>query len=86
MASAAAVASSNNDALAISIPVKSIIMVWKFKSASNRPCAISAWYGVYAVYHPGFSRTFLKITGGTMVSLYPNPIYDLKTSFLLPSA
>jgi len=46
IASAAAVASSSSDALAISIPVRSPIMVWKFSSASIRPCEISAWYGV----------------------------------------
>ncbi len=43
IASAAAVASSSNEALAISMPVSSLIMVWKFSSASSRPCAISAW-------------------------------------------
>ena len=42
MASAAAVASSNKEAFAISIPVKSVIMVWKFNKLSKRPCAISA--------------------------------------------
>ena len=45
-ASAAAVASSSSEALAISMPVRSAIMVWKLSSASSRPCAISAWYGV----------------------------------------
>ena len=43
IASAAAVPSSNKEALAISIPVNSITIVWKFKMASKRPCAISAW-------------------------------------------
>ena len=43
-------------------------IVWKFSSASSRPCAISAWYGVYAVYQPGFSRMFRWITGGVSVS------------------
>ena len=42
IASAAAVASSNSEALAISMPVSSQTMVWKFSSASSRPCAISA--------------------------------------------
>ena len=46
MASAAAVASSSSEAFAISMPVRSVTMVWKFSSASRRPCAISAWYGV----------------------------------------
>ena len=32
--------------LAKFIEVKSLTIVWKFKSASNLPCAISAWYGV----------------------------------------
>ena len=40
-ASAAAVPSSRSDALAISIPVRSQIAVWKLISASSRPCAIS---------------------------------------------
>ena len=39
---AAAVASSSSDAFAISMPVRSMIMVWKFNRASRRPCAISA--------------------------------------------
>ena len=43
MASAAAVDSSKREALAISIPVISQTMVWKFKSASNLPWLISAW-------------------------------------------
>ncbi len=45
-ASAAAVASSSIDALAMSMPVRSVTMVWKLISASMRPCEISAWYGV----------------------------------------
>ena len=43
MASAAAVASSNSDALANSMPVRSHTMCWKFSKASRRPCDISAW-------------------------------------------
>ena len=46
IASAAAVASSSREALAISSPVRSLIMVWKFSSASSLPCEISGWYGV----------------------------------------
>ncbi|OIQ70965.1 hypothetical protein GALL_474180 [mine drainage metagenome] len=46
MASAAAVASSSIDALAMGIAVRSMIMVWKLTSASMRPWLISAWYGV----------------------------------------
>ena len=46
MPSAAAVASSSREALAISMPVRSAHMVWKLISASMRPCEISAWYGV----------------------------------------
>ena len=42
IASAAAVASSSSDALLISMPVRSVIMVWKLISASMRPCEISA--------------------------------------------
>ncbi len=42
IASAAAVASSSREALAIGMPVRSQTMVWKFSSASSRPCAISA--------------------------------------------
>ncbi len=43
IASAAAVASSSIDALAIAIPVRSVTIVWKLTSASSRPCDISAW-------------------------------------------
>ena len=68
IASAAAVASSSSDALAIGSPVRSAIIVWKFSSASSRPCEISAWYGVYCVYQPGFSRMLRWITGGVMQS------------------
>ena len=64
IASAAAVASSSSEALAISRPVRSETTVWKLSSASSRPCAISAWYGVYAVYHPGFSSTLRCTTWG----------------------
>ncbi|MNO93116.1 hypothetical protein D3C76_847080 [compost metagenome] len=46
MASAAAVASSSSEALAIGRPVRSLIRVWKFSSASRRPWEISGWYGV----------------------------------------
>ena len=42
IASAAAVASSSSDAFAMSSAVRSVIIVWKFSSASSRPCAISA--------------------------------------------
>jgi len=68
MASAAAVASSSSDALAIGSAVRSSTMVWKLSSASSRPCEISAWYGVYCVYQPGSSRTLRRITGGVIVS------------------
>jgi hypothetical protein len=43
MASAAAVPSSRREAPAISSPVRSMTAVWKFRSASRRPCEISAW-------------------------------------------
>ncbi len=46
MASAAAVASSSIEALAISIPVRSLTIVWKLSNASSRPWEISGWYGV----------------------------------------
>ena len=46
IASAAAVASSRSDALASSVPVRSVTIVWKFSSASRRPWEISGWYGV----------------------------------------
>jgi hypothetical protein len=42
-ASAAAVASSSSDALAIGRPVRSTTICWKFSSDSRRPCATSAW-------------------------------------------
>ena len=34
---------SNKEEFAISIPVKSQTIVWKFNKASNLPCEISAW-------------------------------------------
>jgi len=40
---AAAVPSSNNDAFAISNPVKSTIICWKLRSISNLPWATSGW-------------------------------------------
>ena len=43
MASAAAVPSSRSEALATGRPVRSTTIVWKLRSASRRPCAISAW-------------------------------------------
>ena len=45
-ASAAAVPSSSMEALAISMAVRSVTIVWKFSSASRRPWEISGWYGV----------------------------------------
>ena len=68
MASAAAVASSSREAPATGRPVRSETRVWKLISASRRPCEISGWYGVYAVYHPGFSSTFRRMTAGVIVS------------------
>ena len=67
MASAAAVASSSIDALAIAMPVRSQTMVWKLMRASMRPWLISAWYGVYAVYQAGFSRMLRRMTPGVCV-------------------
>ena len=67
IASAAAVASSRSEELASSQPVRSVTIVWKFSSDSRRPCEISAWYGVYCVYQPGFSSTLRWITGGRCV-------------------
>ncbi len=42
-------------------------MVWKFSRASSRPWLISGWYGVYAVYQEGLSRTLRRITPGVIV-------------------
>ncbi len=67
IASAAAVPSSSSEALAVGRPVRSPITVWKLSSASSRPCEISGWYGVYAVYQLGSSSTFRRITGGVIV-------------------
>ena len=67
IASAAAVGSSSSDALARSIAVRSLTIVWKLRSASSRPCEISGWYGVYAVYQAGFSSTLRWMTGGVNV-------------------
>jgi hypothetical protein len=66
--SAAAVASSSSEAFAVCRPVRSATIVWKFSRASSRPCEISGWYGVYAVYQAGFSSTFRRITAGVIVS------------------
>ena len=65
--SATAEDSSSMDAFAVSRPVRSDTMVWKLISASRRPCEISGWYGVYAVYQDGFSRTLRWITLGVSV-------------------
>ena len=67
IASAAAVASSSSDAPDTGSPVSPDTMVWKFSSISSRPCEISGWYGVYAVYQPGFSSRFRRITAGVTV-------------------
>ena len=67
IASAAAVASSSRLALAMGRPVRSSTMVWKLSSASSLPCAISGWYGVYAVYQAGFSSTLRWMAGGVTV-------------------
>ena len=68
MASAAAVPSSSSDALARSMAVSSLTIVWKLSNASSRPWEISGWYGVYAVYQAGFSSTLRRITGGVTVA------------------
>src|SRR5438309_4482710 len=64
IASAAAVASSSREALAIGRAVRSATIVWKLSRASSRPCAISGWYGVYVVYPPGFSTMLRWMTWG----------------------
>ncbi len=67
IASAAAVPSSSREAPDVGRPVRSATIVWKFSSASSRPCEISGWYGVYAVYQAGFSMTLRRMTGGVNV-------------------
>ena len=67
IASAAAVPSSSSEALATGSPVSSLTIVWKLSSASSRPWLISGWYGVYAVYQAGSSRTLRWITAGVIV-------------------
>lgn len=62
IASAAAVPSSSIEAFEMPMPVKSVITCWKFKIASVRPCEISGWYGVYAVYRAGFSKMLRNTT------------------------
>ena len=69
IASAAAVASSSSEAFAVGRPHRSPTMVWKFSSASRRPCEISGWYGVYAVYQDGSSSTLRRMTAGVTVPL-----------------
>jgi hypothetical protein len=66
-ASPAAVPSSSSEALAVVRPARSATMVWKLMRASRRPCEISGWYGVYAVYHDGSSRTLRRMTAGVIV-------------------
>ena len=66
--STTAVDSSSIDELAVAMPVSSETMVWKLMSASSRPCEISGWYGVYAVYQLGFSSTLRWMTDGVIVS------------------
>ena len=68
MPSTTAVGSSSIDALAVASPVRSVTIVWKLMRASSRPCEISGWYGVYAVYQDGFSSTFREMTDGVNVS------------------
>ena len=65
--SATAVDSSSIDEFAVVSPVRSATIVWKLISASKRPCEISGWYGVYAVYQDGFSRTLRWMTLGVIV-------------------
>ena len=67
-ASPAAVDSSSSDELESSMPVSEVTIVWKLTRDSRRPCETSAWYGVYWVYHRGFSRMFRRITNGVFVS------------------
>lgn len=43
IASAAAVPSSSREAPEVGSPVSSATIVWKFSSASRRPCEISGW-------------------------------------------
>ena len=50
------------------MPVMSATNVWKLSNASSRPCEISGWYGVYAVYHAGFWKTLRSTTPGVYVS------------------
>ena len=66
-ASATAVPSSRSDAFAVSSPVRSATMVWKFNKASSLPWLISGWYGVYAVYQAGLSRMLRRMTPGVTV-------------------
>ena len=66
--STTAVDSSSMDAFAVARPVRSVTIVWKLMSASSRPCEISGWYGVYAVYQDGFSNTLRAMTDGVIVS------------------
>ena len=68
MASTTAVPSSSIEAFAVVMPVSSDTIVWKLMSASRRPCEISGWYGVYAVYQLGFSSTLRLMTAGVIVS------------------
>ena len=68
IASAAAVASSSSEELAVGRPVRSPITVWKLSRASSLPWEISGWCGVYAVYQLGSSSTLRRMTGGVIVA------------------
>lgn len=61
IASAAAVASSSREALAISKPVMSDTMVWKLSKLSSLPWDTSGWYGVYWVTLRGKQKTTSKL-------------------------
>ena len=68
-----------SSALARSMPVRSVTIVWKLRRASSRPWLISGWYGVYAVYQAGDSSTLRRITPGVWVPEYPAPISEVTT-------
>lgn len=61
IASAAAVASSSREALAMSKPVMSHTMVWKLSKLSSLPWDTSGWYGVYWVTLRGKQKTTSRL-------------------------
>ena len=66
-ASATAVLSSRSEAFAVSSPVRSVTMVWKFQEGLQPTLADLGLVGLYAVYQAGLSSTLRRMTPGVIV-------------------